>query len=96
MLKKNSNMSLAMKKYAHTFSIQILQGQNRGDGHMSGPVVWCHSCMCMCECADVYGRGPFFLNDPAFSHPPVCTSAVTIVILMIAPQQKGHVCYPTA
>lgn len=40
MLKKkdNSNMSLAMKKYAHTFSIQILQGQNRGDGHMSGLV----------------------------------------------------------
>lgn len=96
--KKNSNMSLAMKKYAHTFSIQILQGQNRGDGHMSGPVVWRRGCMC--ECADVYGRGLFFfflffLDDPVFSHPPVCTSAVTIVILMTAPQQKGHVCYPT-
>lgn len=62
---------------------------------MSGPLVWHHSCMCMRECADFYSRGPLFLNDPVFSQPPVCAAAVTIVILMIAPQQKGHVCYPT-
>lgn len=58
---KNSNMSLAMKKYAHTFSIQILQGQNREDGHMSGTILcvyvggwvgwgafWVGVCVCLC------------------------------------------------
>lgn len=97
--KKNSNMSLAMKKYAHTFSIQILQGQNRGDGHMSGAALWRVAAWlhvhvpvrtCLWE-----GATFLLLNDPLFSGPPVCTSAVTIVILMVPPQQKGHVRYPT-
>lgn len=50
--------------------------------------------MCMwMRCRYLWERAVF--KNPAFSHPPVCNSAVTIVILMIAPQQKGHVCYPT-
>lgn len=59
--KKNSNISLAMTKYAHTFSIQILQGQNRGDGHMSGAALWrcgsvaaCACGACACACAHMF------------------------------------------
>lgn len=90
MWEKKSHMSLAMKKYAHTFSIQILQGQNRGDGHMSGAALWLCGVVAACACSNAHmfmGKGLFFflLNGPVFSHLPVCTSAVTIVILMIPP-----------
>lgn len=54
---KNSNMSLAMKKYAHTFSIQIIRGQRRGDGQLV------RNCVCvwpLCMCTYVYGMSPPF------------------------------------
>lgn len=61
--KKNSNMSLAMKKYAHTFSIQILQGQNRGDGHMSGAALWRCGGVAACACDSAH----MFMGESHFS-----------------------------
>lgn len=63
MWKKNSNMSLAMKKYAHTFSIQILQGQNRGDGHMSDVALWWCGSVAACACANAH----LFMGESRFS-----------------------------
>lgn len=62
--------------------------------HYGGAAAWLHVHVTVCTCL---WEGAIFLllNDPVFSRPPVCTSAVTIVILMVPPQQKGHVCYPT-
>lgn len=84
----NSNKTVAMKKYAHTFSIQILQGQNRRDGHMSEPIL----CVCVCVysscvyCIHLCTQGlpkwlvfiyPHFVSGPCSYHnnkrsPPDC------------------------
>lgn len=93
-LKKKSHMSLALKKICTYISYSDSpRAEQRRWAHVRRRSVapWLHVQMFMAEGSFFF----FFLNDPAFSHPPVCTSAVTIVILMIAPQQKGHVCYPT-
>lgn len=102
---ENSNMSLAMKKYAHTFSILILQGRNRGDGHTSATILCvcvgtcthglvCMSvCVCMCIRLHVCIclRRPS-LNGSVFIYPQFVTMlwVVTIVILMIQPLCSGN------